>query len=364
MLPLTISGIVITGSLMTWYLFSGRKNKADIYLGLFFMLLLITFLFSYFEVTGTMDAHPWLMFLDMGVPFLLGPLIWFYIISITGTGKRYKENRLFHLLPAIMIYILFADLIFLDPSVKAEIMSMPLSELGIRFQIENILQFLPVPVYIAASLFLIKIYERKLKTSYSSIQKINYRWLRLFLTSFLVYWFIIIAGLSFNYFSGSAAGYIVFLTGWIVFSCITGIYGIRHNRTIRSIRLVETKEEVNHEKDQTDTSFYNEFEDYIKSRKPFLDPELHINDLARAVNAHPYQLSRCLNTHYRVNFYDYINRLRVEEFKKRINSGEHLKYPILQLAYDCGFNSKTAFYRAFKKQSGHTPSDYINSIQQ
>ena len=104
-----------------------------------------------------------------------------------------------------------------------------------------------------------------------------------------------------------------------------------------------------------------EFEHYIDEKKPFLYPELHINDLAGQLNMQPYRLSRILNSYYRTNFYDFIGSLRIEEFKKRIKSGEHLKYPILQVAYDCGFNSKSSFYRAFKNITGIKPSEYIKA---
>jgi AraC-like DNA-binding protein len=58
-------------------------------------------------------------------------------------------------------------------------------------------------------------------------------------------------------------------------------------------------------------------------------------------------------------FYDYINGKRIEEFKKMILRPENQKYTIVGLAYDCGFNSKTAFYRNFKNVTGLSPTQYL-----
>lgn len=334
---------------MFWYFLTGRNIKPDIYLGIIFMLLFLTFLFAYFQFSGIMEDHPWILFLDMGVPFILGPVIWFYIISIAGVGGNDPENRIIHLVPAIMIYLLFADIIFLPPAEKSIILNDTVNDLGMRFQIENILQFIPVPAYLTAGLLRLKRYEARLKTSYSSIQKIRHRWLKLFLLVFLVYWFIVAIGLSLNNIYGNILGYKVFLTGWLLISVITGFYGIRHNRVIKTIRLAHSEKETGTSNKIINTFGYADFENYINDEKPYLDPDLHISELAKAINKHPYQLSRVLNVHYKTSFYDYIGKLRGEEFKKHIDEGEYLKYPILQVAYNCGFNSKSAFYRIFRK---------------
>jgi AraC-like DNA-binding protein len=64
-----------------------------------------------------------------------------------------------------------------------------------------------------------------------------------------------------------------------------------------------------------------------------------------------------------VNFYDYINTLRIEEFKRLISIPDNQKFTFMALAYDCGFNSKSAFNRFFKKSTGLSPSAYIRKHQ-
>ncbi|PGH39455.1 MAG: AraC family transcriptional regulator, partial [Candidatus Nephrothrix sp. EaCA] len=58
------------------------------------------------------------------------------------------------------------------------------------------------------------------------------------------------------------------------------------------------------------------------------------------------------------NFFDFINYYRIEEFKRRISDPQFQRYTLLSIAFDVGFNSKTAFNRSFKKITRETPSAF------
>ncbi|WP_282135041.1 helix-turn-helix domain-containing protein [Seonamhaeicola maritimus] len=60
-------------------------------------------------------------------------------------------------------------------------------------------------------------------------------------------------------------------------------------------------------------------------------------------------------------FYDLINSLRVEEAKTKLKSAAFDKYSITGIAELCGFNSKSSFYRIFKKETGLTPTQFKNN---
>ena len=72
-------------------------------------------------------------------------------------------------------------------------------------------------------------------------------------------------------------------------------------------------------------------------------------------------LSGIINGLLGMNFYDFINHYRVEEFKQMCRDSSKRKLTIIALAYDCGFNSKATFTRVFKKNTGITPGEYFNS---
>lgn len=97
---------------------------------------------------------------------------------------------------------------------------------------------------------------------------------------------------------------------------------------------------------------------HFETQKPFLKPDLTLIKLAEQLNISTHLLSYVINKGFNENFYKLINRYRIEEAKKFIadKNMEHLN--LLGIAYEAGFNSKTVFNATFKKNTGHTPSQY------
>ena len=93
--------------------------------------------------------------------------------------------------------------------------------------------------------------------------------------------------------------------------------------------------------------------------KPYLNPRLTIHDLAHDIEVQPHMLSKIINKEFHSNFFEFVNFYRVEEFKKKIKSGEFNNLTILGTALECGFNSKSSFNRIFKESTGITPGDYM-----
>jgi AraC-like DNA-binding protein len=104
-------------------------------------------------------------------------------------------------------------------------------------------------------------------------------------------------------------------------------------------------------------------EGYMRSRKPWLDPDLTIEDVASALEIQKHYITQIINERLGKNFYRYVNEYRVEEVKRKIASGEAERLSILGVALDSGFNSKSAFNEAFKSIIGSTPSEYRKSVR-
>ena len=75
----------------------------------------------------------------------------------------------------------------------------------------------------------------------------------------------------------------------------------------------------------------------------------------------PHVLSKVINEGYGRNFFDFINQLRIDELKVRLNDPRFRSYTLLSMAFEVGFNSKTAFNRSFKKLTNQTPSEYMQT---
>lgn len=98
--------------------------------------------------------------------------------------------------------------------------------------------------------------------------------------------------------------------------------------------------------------------DYMDKESPYLNPSLTLQQLSNALNIKTHHLSEILNDHINRSFYDFINLYRIEAIKKKIIDPKESHKKILSLAYEFGFNSKSSFNNAFKKQTGLTPSEF------
>lgn len=101
---------------------------------------------------------------------------------------------------------------------------------------------------------------------------------------------------------------------------------------------------------------------HMIQQKPYTNPNLTIHELAGNLRMPPHTLSRVINEGFGKNFFDFVNQFRVEELKQRMDDPRSRNYTLLSLAFDVGFNSKTAFNRAFKKLTGQTPKEYFNMV--
>jgi AraC-like DNA-binding protein len=98
------------------------------------------------------------------------------------------------------------------------------------------------------------------------------------------------------------------------------------------------------------------------NEKLYRNPELRLNDLAQHVGEHPNNVSQVLNDVFQKNFYDFMNLYRVEDAKALLKSPEYKNFTITAIGFEVGFNSKTAFFTAFKKFTNTTPAKFQKSI--
>lgn len=99
----------------------------------------------------------------------------------------------------------------------------------------------------------------------------------------------------------------------------------------------------------------------LERRRPWLDPELKLLDLARATGLSENRLSAVINDGLDTTFYALVHRYRLAEFRRLVERDEHRGWSVLDLAYESGFNSKAVFYRVFKEEHGVTPAAYRKS---
>lgn len=95
---------------------------------------------------------------------------------------------------------------------------------------------------------------------------------------------------------------------------------------------------------------------YFIKRKMFLDSEFNLNILSNDLKIPKIKITQALNIRLNMNFYQYINNLRIDESKKLISKTTNSNFSTI--GYQSGFKNKSTFYKYFKQSTGMTPSEY------
>ena len=109
---------------------------------------------------------------------------------------------------------------------------------------------------------------------------------------------------------------------------------------------------------QKKANAFKEIQTYILTEQRYLDPYLSLENLSQEMGTSTSSLSKLINTYSESNFSDFINKFRVEEAKKLLSRPDYGSYTIVAIGLECGFNSKSTFYNAFKKFTGKTPTQF------
>jgi AraC-like DNA-binding protein len=387
-------GIVITFFLVFLLISKKNKSEADIILTIW-LLFIGLHLSSYYLITTKSYHHfPYFLGFDLPLPLVHGPFLYIYTALLTNHQLQLK-TKLMHFLPVLIIYILFSDFLFSTAKYREQIYAN--NGIGYEWQTNLLLTTIIVSgiLYVFLSLQLLRRHRIRIRNQYSFIEKINLNWLRYLIFGIGFIWLFVILGNE----------YLIFLSV-IIYVLFIGFYGIRQvgiltNDTL-NIQMIDAVKDslilqenastyfreipenfplsnqteniqeslnVKYRKSTLSQSMIDEIHQQLQKsmsdEKLFTNAELTLADLASHLNVQSNNLSQVINSKEEKNFFDYVNSLRVEEFKHKLNNPSNYKYTLFSLALECGFNSKTSFNRNFKKNTGVSPSEYlvINKIK-
>ena len=130
----------------------------------------------------------------------------------------------------------------------------------------------------------------------------------------------------------------------------------------QELQKEEEKEEPKYERVRIDEQecavIVDRMEKYLEREKVFKNADLKMKDLANVMRLSAPKLSQVFNIYLGQNYYDYINRYRLDEFKRLIAEGEYKRFTITALSEQCGFK-KSNFFSTFRKVEGMTPTEYL-----
>lgn len=173
------------------------------------------------------------------------------------------------------------------------------------------------------------------------------KWLLSLLLAVLIIWSVFFFS-SFRYF---ISGSIVF--SLLFYSCYA--YFVFHKKSASAI-FQRIKPNSSPSSAPEVTRLIEQLKALMVTEKPYTNAGLKSADVARQLNLSTHELSRLINEQLGRSFTDFINEYRVEEAKRLIVSNS--RYTLEAIGQQAGFNSKSAFYKAFKKFQGTTPGQF------
>ncbi|WP_291856905.1 AraC family transcriptional regulator [Marinilabilia sp.] len=306
---------------------------------------------------------------------LHGPFLFLYISALIGQKFRFNREKLFHFIPFILfnLYIVIASLF---PEISERIrLDHAKNEEGVSllFNLFLILTVLSGPFYFILSIRLFKKLDINIFNNFSSYEHVNLDWLRTLVYIFGTIWTVLMVFVSIHHLFGMFFWFFcthgIFLS-LSVFIILIGYFGLKQKEIFiqypdNSIEYVtESKPKYSSVvlKEDEAEKYVSKIRSFMSNEKPYLNANLSLPELARKLNIPSHHLSRVINEHFNVNFFDFVNQYRVDEVKSRMRNPEFDNLTILGIAFDCGFNTKSAFNRVFKKITGLTPSEYKKQV--
>ncbi len=370
-MKLIMDFILITGGLLNVIVLVGLfrlpiKLLPHRILIVFWFFILIIILHFYAALHGLRTFNRTTFLFEDGSRFFLPPLVFLYIKSIFFKHDHFLKKNIIHFIPVVVYFSGYTLPRFVNLW----------SEHDVFTHIHLIHRYVNLPLvkdafaigYFSLALVTFIHARRSLKHHYSNIKEKDFTWLRKFLVSFLS---VVVLDFSLTV-AEIFFGYNVHWDGYITMTLLIfsmgylGFNGLSQSAIFLPDFLLQKRpSDVSRKsfESKNSQSIKANLEKTMRIERPYLDPDLTLRALAEKMDTSERNLSAVLNDGMNTSFYDFINSYRVDEAKERLASGDQATYSISGIGQLCGFNSKSTFFRIFKKETGFSPSAYITSIK-
>lgn len=310
---------------------------------------------------------------EAAVPFLF----WLYVRALTSEGEVERVPKLrYHIVPMVITALLIGSALFM-PSGLEEADLPEDSPLLVRIVliviaifVADVLFRLMVAVYLFLTIRRLIAYHKRLRDVFATTENREMTWIWVITICGLVYLCMSLAfsvsiwvGIATNTAPSDLPSLLDSLALLVLF-WVLGVWGLRQRPGLIRSPLVDPPEPDDdpptrkYEKSALDEDraarIAQKIEAAMVDDQLYRDPNLSLWDLAKHIGVTSHYVSQTLNTLLESSFFDYINRWRIQDAVEQLTSTDET---ILVVAYDVGFNSRSAFYKAFKRETGKTPSD-------
>lgn len=364
-----------------------RGTRAPVYwpLGAFFC---VSAILNSHQIVATVlpSSESAMAMLAFGVVLLLWPVFWFYIEGITSeTRWRFQKRHLYHLSPALLGVIVLVLLAHWPQTTRQSFLVSDEDIVVTNLTIVTLLLLLLLVFvwsgqgiyYVVRSLTRLFSYRRRLRDTFASTENRELTWLVVVFSCFTL---TLAMGLV-DLFSErqipppeweSFFNFILLLVfaAWSlrqapgyeqIYSETESLEGnpVDFQDALELRSSAEGSKSKKYEKSALDEErakrIAGKLERIMVEQKLYLNPDLSLPMLAAKLGVSRNILSQTLNETLQSSFFDYVNRHRVSASLCKL---KNQKDTILDVAMDVGFNSRSAFYKAFKRETGSTPSQF------
>lgn len=360
-------GYTITGFAILAVLMKKRFNRQTWYGVLLLFIWCLRYLTYFFKKNLNLEEYSFLIVFDQNLLFLDGILLYWYIKSLGS--KLSLRIQLIQLIPVYISFIIsFRTYFSMD---ALELFHLYESKKAARkagehqFSLERSLYVIMRIGYnlffILSSFKLMTKYENLLQLNYSNIKNLNINWLRtitwLWLLLLLVPLMLIFINYLYPFYSTSFFEILLFL-GMLITTIVFSVNVINQKYILERDEdniITQGKVEFNQHDDFEMSNIFDMLNKLIEEKELYKKESLSLKMLSESAKLKPIEVSRAINLKNGTYFHEYINSFRIAAVKKELLETNE---QIIIIAYRNGFNSKSTFNAAFKKNTGMTPSEY------
>jgi AraC-like DNA-binding protein len=370
-----------------------QQRVASKWLALFLLLAALYLAPWMLGFAGWYDAQPYrdiLFYTPFQQLLLIGPVLFFYVQATFNPSLEIKGKQWWHFVPGLLYNVGCVVAWVYDKWVAKQYVFLASQNDPDFHPIYQLVGFISMMVYLVLSIKYYYAYKAAIEQVLSNAANFLFSWVRNFLIAFLL--------IQLAWILNAAAGYIFnvsYADVWwyfLGFSIITYYIAIaghgnmieakvffksdvfaNHQQVLflqRAPELLAYNHQGNFENIEVATQepavanadlqeWKQKIEQLLTAEKMYEQPELSLLQLAKPLGVNIAQLSKYINAGFGLNFNDLVNKYRVMAVIGLLEKGEHKRQTLLSIAYECGFNSKSTFNRAFKKEKGCTPQTYL-----
>lgn len=340
-----------------------NKNKADFWLAALLLVLCSALITPFIGFANVYDLNQWLTYYPFAIAYSYGVLVWFYTLNLTDSTRNFAKKDLLFFVPT---FIYLGSRLFLFAH-DLEWKDWFIHKYGRNYEtIIFITEFIWNVIFLYFSIRHYQKYRSWLNENFSDTEKLKFDWLRNFLYIFAS---VLILGALFD-FTNSFIFYLSYIQYFyfelvLAFSTYyLAVAGYLRSKTIELNFTEKEAEEIEERKtllpEKDLEKLKNKLQSLMVNEKIYREPNLTLNDLSKELGVNSSVLSYGINNGFRKNFNDFVNEFRINEVKEKLKNSDDST--LLGVAFDCGFNSKATFNRAFKKFTGVSPKEFQENL--